>query len=1688
MSIKKIWNMLPSSILLVLTATVLMLSGVIIPHEATASVDALNQWPATPMIVSNSATPGVLTAKFTPVAAPNRLMLVAVATEYTGAVTAPTFTVTYGGQSVFLLQQVNAAANNSKIWLGVLLESGVAAGSAGTKILSVTNSNTTNLVATYVSAAVYGSVDQINPVANPGYTGSGSLGTTANATTIGPVAVALTNHAGLAGNNGISVYLTNWNNNVGQTTASGGYTLVRNYVGTNFSLSASYKATAGTTAESITSTSTTTAVGALAAINLNPALRVAASGSCADCHGYPPQDGSATRGVPSGQFSGNHEKHSGGDEAEYSYACTTCHYNAVGYNHSTGFKNITGSRLPGNAYVPGRKIATTNTPTLGNCNNTLCHSSGRRLGTNQYNTTTNWGSATLTCLACHGGRNGANYARSTAGFALSTTHQQHLGKYPIANINCNECHSKTTTDAATLKAYSGVQHHVNGTPDVDFGSNATYGTYTSYKTSGINNGKCLNTSCHGGKTRGAWSATVINTENTCVHCHGTAGTSAALPNTAANRKFFAPGYNRTGTSTDQTNSSNDKRVGSHFKHLSSAYMKNIKCNECHTVPLNVFDGTHLGAQSRYNSQTLTFAQASSARWDGVALAQVSAFAGYTNGTATKAATCSSVYCHGARLKNGDTAGTYRKPYWNYSAMINYTDKATACARCHGNPPTANAHSALTTCSGCHSNIGANNTSILNKNLHINGIVEASGGHAVPYYATTAGHTGCLSGIGCHANVNPVPAYTGTGTPDCRACHLKADPTVATNGCGSCHGAANGTGEPNGTIHPDAAGAHAKHTVSTLATCVYCHNIGGTGGNADHGPGNKGTNPAVVSVNQGWNGTTTCNTSYCHSTVQIASGGAGAPTYKTTTNWAGGAAMTCTSCHGNDAATLATGSHVKHLTATTHAAITCANCHSGFETGTGAAHANNVINIQQSAILSSTGTYTDSAGAPGNGFGSCGTAYCHSNVQSATGGARVAGDYKTVTWGSAAMNCASCHGNTAATLVTGTHAKHLNATYGYTCAACHGTTGGAGNTTIHANQTINIDLTTKGASATYSGDGIPGNSNFGSCNNTICHGKNSGAWGANVSTQLCTECHGQPNVAYPNFSSSIIAPGGSGVDTGGNTAANSTRVGAHQNHLLAATGISDKIHCGECHTTHITIQDASHLNYTTSTITFGPLAKSLAHAPTVTRVSGIINCSTTECHHGGSRVDGTAAGQSGITPRAALAWNNTALLGGTTIADTCTGKCHNMPPGGAVPSDTHATLTASGTYTTPAQLATACSSCHNELSSSATTLANLWANKNLHINGTVDASASCVDCHAVAKGTRSAVVGEFGRAWGHKKSGRGAVTDADCIVCHLEGDSSTGKINPTYHLGLPNGNIDLRDPDGTGEAPIAGLTFTKFAISYASGSRTTAIGTTVDFKITQLFCLKCHDAGGATNTTARAGSSPTANAPFGGGFTATNSAAQFATTNSSKHPILGPLTRDYPAATRMAIPYKPTGTRGTSGTKTAGVVMNCFDCHNDPTTPLTTRTIVSHGNANTIRGTIGVATPTLCEICHLGYTASGTVGHNSGSLTSGSAFSSAENRMQTEQDTCNYCHADVLSPAGPARATNVHGTNVLPAGTKTGRWALGTAQSVPVAFIRNTGYLSNHQPKNVAGTAYSPQCSMVNCASRAGSPYSLGGTY
>jgi predicted CxxxxCH...CXXCH cytochrome family protein len=585
---------------------------------------------------------------------------------------------------------------------------------------------------------------------------------------------------------------------------------------------------------------------------------ISCSNGLSGCHfNTKVKDGTA-RNTPAGLFLGTHARHAGystsSAKREYQYACTKCHPSASYTNaHQSGFKNITGSSLPGNRYSMGKKLANTNTPTFGNCSNIYCHSNGRATGMGQVQySSSRWG-GTEGCLGCHGGRTSATgtYARSVGNFTLSTTHSQHL-KYPAANMNCQMCHSKTAmTDAWTLKSYTAATRHNNGKRDVTF-TDVNYGSYTSYKSteagSAGNTKTCNNVSCHGGKSRSSWSATTINTNNTCVHCHGVDG-SATL---RADKYNAAPGWGGTGTSTDQVAVNTDKRVGAHFVHLSSVYMAKLKCNECHSVPTTPFTGTHM-ATPRYNSQTLTFAQASTATKNTTTPAK-------TDGTAAAAATCTTTYCHGGNMLKGDTSGSARSPQWDQATLMSGSPGAD-CGTCHGNPPASvsashSGKTATTSCVQCHSMVVDATGKIINKSLHMNGSVNV-----------TADCNGChkYDVTGTNAWLNT------TGTDLTHFKHITFIKNRIGYGALTVTNQTFGTGEPAavcGTCHTNTLSAHNNGTKDVT------FGAGGTTYTMGAGTANSmslvfgGSNPVANIIVSGSN--VTCSNLMCH--------------YATTPNW------------------------------------------------------------------------------------------------------------------------------------------------------------------------------------------------------------------------------------------------------------------------------------------------------------------------------------------------------------------------------------------------------------------------------------------------------------------------------------------------------------------------------------------------------------------------------------------------------------------------------------------------------------------------------------------------------------------------------------------------------------------------------------------------------------------------------------
>ena len=284
----------------------------------------------------------------------------------------------------------------------------------------------------------------------------------------------------------------------------------------------------------------------------------------------------------------------------------------------------------------------------------------------------------------------------------------------------------------------------------------------------------------------------------------------------------------------------------------------------------------------------------------------------------------------------------------------------------------------------------------------------------------------------------------------------------------------------------------------------------------------------------------CSNTYCHSNggKRNASGTKviGDYTIALTPSWALGDntiignAQRCNFCHGNTATTMAstTGnkynsqSHQKHLGAAGGMGKTysCTVCHATTAdsstalatTGTnprlvkdGGTHVNGVVNVSFKSTFNlgngtlGAGTYT------GGAAGTC-TTYCHTNGRGVPA-------TPTPDWDLPASGaCGTCHGITAATLTTGSHAIHIDGSKAkIKCSSCHGPNTDDGTHGGHVDGAFNT--LSKAASC------------------DLCHGVElasgkawdvSPVWG-NPATSDCRTCHtGSVVTSYVNTSSATIS--------------------------------------------------------------------------------------------------------------------------------------------------------------------------------------------------------------------------------------------------------------------------------------------------------------------------------------------------------------------------------------------------------------------------------------------------------------------------------------------------------------------------------------------------------------------------------------
>ena len=1121
---------------------------------------------------------------------------------------------------------------------------------------------------------------------------------------------------------------------------------------------------------------------------------------------------------------GKHVKHTNSTSGNYNMPCANCHPNYT-YNspdnsvHADKSINVTpptgsysGGTTPGDNSAGGG---------YGSCSSVYCHSNGNPPSGNSY-TTIAWNGA-AGCGDCH----------KTAGLAsdmltvgtptlMSSPHVQHVASDRYGQntlFTCNTCHSATASNNSTI---STPTEHADGQKDVAL--NGTAGGNWSGT-------QCSNTYCHskGTSTSGShaalsWSGT---TDTECDSCHG----GNALATTT------------TGTGPITTNAH-----AAHTNDSANQVGFNINCIECHHATVS---GDRTIASRVYHvNKTLNIRfdngtrnkDADSPTYN--SLSAQSNVAGGATANPGSQASCGKVYCHSSGNLDAPTGGsivvsgstpTYKTPAWNTGTLT--------CTGCHGDSSANKAHPVYTTgtggsttanshtthvdgqgytCDFCHNQTTTSTslppTAVTNGGLHLNRVENVN-------IKTMGGLNGTWDGA--------VNAKTCTAT----YCHgTGASPKWGEGAsglnCGTCHQSqgANGTASY--------APKHQKHveTAGYDFSCEICHAIAGT----NHAQGaSTGSNPGgdAVDANQ---------------TAQISFTALSSGTWSTGRTYRGSSATYRFRALNEN----------PYGAAAPTPAYTNANTNSGTDT------TNSAIKY-----------ITD---------GSCSNIWCHSNANPVQGSTNT---YSSVLWNDT-PGCGSCH-KTAAALATmqtaGTpnrmsnaHEKHAATDrYSYTCDECHAFTVPndssasvtTGATSSHVNAakdwkfstTVKTSAINQSTAGTYAGSG-------GACSSTYCHSKGQSTtspfttplsairWDAGYNSSTCTTCHG-------------------GKDTYSNVNTNGP-IGQHKRHIGTDTGYN--YNCDECHAETVSNDSSTALHATTGYGKHVDTVKDWKFSTTVlataySQATGNYatgTCSNIYCHSTGVRRTANPATYpytgTDIAPYQTPTWTGTLT--------NCNG-CHG--------DATYTTGRPDYTNTAPkanshvAHGSKTCDICHYPTTHDGATIFDRTKHVNMSYDignaastlgysaGTLGAdgipaggtcsgtfgchgdyqwggpSMTCVSCHSAVLGGRRQITatgtqadgsggstgGDFVRSSRHVSNGTTSqiVLKWDCIVCHLEGNPSTGATS-SDHAMTTNADVNLRNVD-----------------SYAAGwiwNGSGTVDTTMRNNMDN-FCLGCHDSNGAS---------------------------------------------------------------------------------------------------------------------------------------------------------------------------------------------------------------------------------------------------
>lgn len=174
---------------------------------------------------------------------------------------------------------------------------------------------------------------------------------------------------------------------------------------------------------------------------------------------------------------------------------------------------------------------------------------------------------------------------------------------------------------------------------------------------------------------------------------------------------------------DDNTTTASRGVGAHEQHLGTTVLgARARCSSCHIFPRSTYAPGHIDS-TRY----------AEVNFGGIA-ANFHASPQYDASNQT----CANTYCHGGfefRKSEADSlnrfAYTADKMTGNPQTVswTNPTGAEKTCGTCHGLPPAGHIPASINQCYQCHGNVVDMNGNIIDKDKHINGMVNARGSSA-----------------------------------------------------------------------------------------------------------------------------------------------------------------------------------------------------------------------------------------------------------------------------------------------------------------------------------------------------------------------------------------------------------------------------------------------------------------------------------------------------------------------------------------------------------------------------------------------------------------------------------------------------------------------------------------------------------------------------------------------------------------------------------------------------------------------------------------------------------------------------------------------------------------------------------------------------------------------------------------------